>query len=60
MVLIVTEHFAISTSTSKTSPSELCNLMLGIWNKVRFFDYMFTYLAMRITHNQHKMLEQSK
>ena len=30
IVLIVTEHLAISTSTSKVSPSELCNLMFGM------------------------------
>lgn len=30
IVLIVTEAFAISTSTSKISPSLLCNLMFGI------------------------------
>jgi hypothetical protein len=30
IVLMVTEHLAISTSTSKVSPSELCNLMFGI------------------------------
>ena len=34
MVLIVTEAFAISTSTSKISPSELCSFMFGIWNNI--------------------------
>uniref|UniRef100_A0A0E9XN04 Uncharacterized protein n=1 Tax=Anguilla anguilla TaxID=7936 RepID=A0A0E9XN04_ANGAN len=30
MVLMVTDCFAISTSTSNISPSELCSLMVGI------------------------------
>ena len=35
IVLIVTDCLAISTSTSKISPSELCNLMFGIWKKTK-------------------------
>ncbi len=34
MVFIVTDCLAISTSTSKISPSELCNFIVGIICKV--------------------------
>lgn len=35
MVLIVTDCFAISTSTSKISPSELCSFMVGMIYRVK-------------------------
>ncbi len=50
MVLIVTDCFAISTSTSKISPSELCSFIFGICTKRRnVFDksqsHMYTQKA---------------
>lgn len=39
IVFIVTDCFAISTSTSKISPSELCSLIEGIYKRRQLFPH---------------------